>query len=59
MVWRSHWAWKGWQEDKDRRHARAANQPGTVEFEELNVNQGNAHAHAAITSGSHALPKPV
>ncbi|BDA43832.1 Sugar transport protein MST3 [Coccomyxa sp. Obi] len=59
LVWRSHWAWKHWQADKDRRHARAANQPGTVEFEEYKVNEENNHTHAAITNGSHTLPKPV
>lgn len=59
LVWRGHWAWKRWQADKDRRHAIAANQPGTVEFEEYKVNEENNHTHAAITNGNHTLPKPV
>jgi hypothetical protein len=44
LVWKGHWAWKGWAADKERRMAAIANQPGTVQFEDYKVNGENAAA---------------
>lgn len=44
LVWKGHWAWKGWAADKERRMAAIANQPGTVQFEDYKVNEENAAA---------------